>query len=616
MPKLQLDDNERTRKIYEELPWYPKPPLINFPDFDYLISSEHSGLRYRMLPAWLIESWWTFIGLKSFYKQLPHNIEKLLRENEVNGPVNGLIHVGTCALRDDPNNSCPIERAVSLILAMYDLYEDIMSGNFEPDAHQGQVLEMGHYLNLFSTSFVIENGKPRIFKSANISQITVIIDGKFYSLSTEGARSKTGFNQLKRSLIEIVERARQSGAQDPNSSPGLLTCANEIAQRWMFSKLQKRDVNVKSLQALRHSFVTLCLDLNSNPKSAAEAAFAAQSLNCSNRWFHASYQIVVFGNGSACVLSHPGAYIPGDTAARAAHEMQVRALKYREAPEIAGKPVDLPRARELNWEIDRELIDQALKDTKPILDKQQATFEIPGVGKNYFAKYGLPAVPMFVIALQMTIKRLTGKISVIRQLLTMSKYRCMPFTDAIVTTKEVVDFVNYVEGGDAQPERAIVLLRQAANSQIQECRRVRKYIPFPLVFDLFMRWGQTSNKVSQRLKSYFIIRIIGIAYLAGLFKFAPRDVLISHPRIYPSFTIVGRPGVRIPYTEDFGLHYQIYDENIITTIMPSLNWEAPNVTFMATLEESLRQIQSIISHTQQAHINVDNARETMASPIG
>jgi hypothetical protein len=70
---------------------------------------------------------------------------------------------------------------------------------------------------------------------------------------------------------------------------------------------------------------------------------------------------------------------------------------------------------------------------------------------------------------------------------------------------------------------------------------------------------------------------------------------ISHPRVYPDVSIVGRPGVRVPYVMDFALHYQIHDQKIVMTIMPSLNWAIPNVDLVASLQKSFEEIQTVIN---------------------
>jgi hypothetical protein len=73
-----------------------------------------------------------------------------------------------------------------------------------------------------------------------------------------------------------------------------------------------------------------------------------------------------------------------------------------------------------------------------------------------------------------------------------------------------------------------------------------------------------------------------------------QEVLISHPKIYPEIPVVGRPGIRLPYVDYFGLHYQIMADQIVVTMMPSVNWTVPNVEFVAELRANLMKIQQII----------------------
>jgi hypothetical protein len=107
------------------------------------------------------------------------------------------------------------------------------------------------------------------------------------------------------------------------------------------------------------------------------------------------------------------------------------------------------------------------------------------------------------------------------------------------------------------------------------------------------------------------LRRLIIFIFAGLFvnwlklaKPVNFEVVVSHPRIYPSVPVVGRPGIRLPNPHfDFALHYQIHDDKIVTTVMPSMNWAISNLDLVAALQESLAEIQNIVS---QAQGNDDN----------
>ena len=77
-------------------------------------------------------------------------------------------------------------------------------------------------------------------------------------------------------------------------------------------------------------------------------------------------------------------------------------------------------------------------------------------------------------------------------------------------------------------------------------------------------------------------------------KSPQKEILVSHPDIYPEISVFGRPGVRLPYVKYYGLHYQIMDDRIVITMMPGFNWKIPNVEFIRELEASLEKIRSII----------------------
>jgi hypothetical protein len=72
-----------------------------------------------------------------------------------------------------------------------------------------------------------------------------------------------------------------------------------------------------------------------------------------------------------------------------------------------------------------------------------------------------------------------------------------------------------------------------------------------------------------------------------------REILISHPEIYPEIPVVGRPGIRLPYVKYFGLHYQILPQRIVITLMPSVTWTIPNTQVVAELKAALDAIASV-----------------------
>jgi len=72
-----------------------------------------------------------------------------------------------------------------------------------------------------------------------------------------------------------------------------------------------------------------------------------------------------------------------------------------------------------------------------------------------------------------------------------------------------------------------------------------------------------------------------------------REILVSHPTIYEEIPVVGRPGIRLPYVKYFGLHYQIFEDKVVVTVMPGLDWQVPNTEFIQALKSNLDRIMSL-----------------------
>jgi hypothetical protein len=74
-----------------------------------------------------------------------------------------------------------------------------------------------------------------------------------------------------------------------------------------------------------------------------------------------------------------------------------------------------------------------------------------------------------------------------------------------------------------------------------------------------------------------------------------RDILISHPAIYQEIPLIGRPGIRLPYMRYFALHYQIWEDKTVITMMPGILWMIPNNEFVANLEKNIRKLIDIVN---------------------
>jgi len=596
--------SERTHLIYEHFPGYREPPLVPLPAVDDLSSLEELGFRLTPLCRRIVNAARGLSGFRRFQKQLPQHVEDLLRRTDIRGAnLFAPVIAATLALQDDPREVEACERAATLLLAARELYRDLTTGKLPQDHHGDQPLEMGQYGNLFATSLIVENGRARIFKSAHLSHVTVAVARRLYTLALGNPEVELSVPQVAAALKEIVQHAQQYPLSAEATAPGWLSAAPHALQCACWQQLEREPHNAASLTALRHSFLTLCLDLDTQPAGLAEAAFYAHACHYSNRWFHASLQIVVFGNARACAICNFNAYVDGNTMMRAGAELQKRAAKY---PLRNGKPAAtaLPAATELQWRIPPAMRARAQREVRAVLDNQPASFTLLGLGREVFMSQGVEAVAVFIVALQMTAKRLTGKMAKITQFLSMSKYRCMDLVTAMVTTPEIAAVVEYLEGKNLDPAHGRSLLAEALASHTRACRRGRQHLPLDDCFALFMR----SRSPRLRLWALFIAMLATwLLQRLGLLRPAVREIIVSHPEVYPEVALVGRPGVRLPYAKYFGLHYQILRDKTVITVMPAVDWPVPNAELIAVLKESWERLRALLAGPKAMPL-VDNGR--------
>jgi len=562
--------------------------LIPLPDPDDLETLERdlTGFSRHSLSIKILHRVLGALGFKKFQQQLTEqSLEKLLRSCD-------LRRLGQCAptisatvnLVDDPRDVSPLQRAATILLAARQLYAEIRSGTLLPDRFRDQALEMGQYPNLFATSIVWDGWRPRVFKSTDTSHVTLAIGRRLYSLDIGALEADLPIEALQEVLEELVEHSRCTPLPADAPALGLLSCAKPATQRKAFRLLRKDGGSRKTLEALRHSLFTLCLDLDQQPATDAAAAHMAHSENLANRWHQASLQLVVFGNAKACAIFKFDACIDGNTMMRGAAEIQQRAARI---PLHSGsdQPFSVaPAVTELPCRIGQSHLRRARRDVRAILDNQQATFEISNIGRRFFQTRNVDPVPAFMLALHMTVTHLTGQSARIEQQLALSKYRGMGLTTAVVTTPEMDRFTQYANGAEIENGKARALMQAAIDAQKQACRQARSHLPFSQLIPLFTCYLQGWQKIK-------VAAIVVACKLLGVKWYS--DIIVSHPSIFPEASMLGRPGVRLPYLNFFGLHYRMMDDSITVTMMPSVDWDIPNSHFVRVLEERLRRLQDI-----------------------
>jgi len=585
-----IGPQERTTDIYEEMPGHAKPPLISLPDPDDIESLERdlTGRKKHSLRFKILHNILLLLGFKKFLNGLTEEaLEGLLRRTDLRQLGQPALSVSaTVNLADDPRDVSPIERTATILLAARQLHGEIRSGSLASDCYRDQPLEMGQYPNLFATSLIWNGGrKPRFFKSTDTTHFNLVVGRRFYSLDVGNETSEASIASLAEGLNGVVERTKRNPLGPDETSLGLLSCANPRTQRKAFRIMQKKELNRKNLEVLRHSVLTICLDLDHMPETDSEAAHIAHSQNLQNRWHHSSLQLVIFGNSKACAIFKFDAALDGNIMMRGAAEIQKRAVCLDLHSPKTSTETSIPSVTELTYKINKPCIIKAGKEVRLHMDNQTPTFYLPEIGRHFFQAHSVDAISAFMLSLHMTIFHFTGKAAMVEQAVTMSKFRCMGLTTANTTTPETKSFTEYVSKNDIHSEKAWELMQSALESQKQACRHARRALPFSQLIPLFLASLRGFKKINKLV--FAVTRmLLGIKWSS--------DVIVSHPAIFPEATMLGRPGARLPYLNYFGLHYRMEEDNITITMMPSIHWSISNAELISVLEKKLETLKSII----------------------
>jgi len=579
---------ERTEDIFEVLEHYPKPPLISENAFDAYRAMKK--IKPNAIHQFLIKSFLFFANYKTLKKDLRVNIEKILRGlDSKSRALFGPVVSATISIEDDPRKLTSTERAVTLILAARSFYNDLKNGTLEPDKYGDQTLEMGQYPNCFSTTQLIKGKSVGLFKSKITSQIGIIFKGRFFIADIGETESELNSSDLKDLFNEIITFVH-ANPNDHYCSPGVISVTNYKTQVKLFGKLMEVKENESCVEKMKDNFLVVCLDFETNPGNEFEALKTAHSQNFDNRWFHTSLQIVVFGNSKASFVCNFSNSISGNIMMRVAAELQKRACNLPVVEKLSSikKPIEFSM---LPWNINPEFIKKSKDEIKNYIDDQQASFVIDGIGRKFFRERKLNSVSVFVIVLQITIRNLLKEDARITQFVTLSKYRCMDLTTAMVTTNKTIDFIDALESEKYSKLDLCKLLSETIDSQIAKVREARTILPLFFIMQLI-----SSNSFGwKKIYLLFLINItISFLKITGFFNNKLREVIISHPTIFEETKAIGRPGIRIPYVKYFGLHYQIMHESIVITLMPGMKWKIPNSDLISELKRNLFKVRKIL----------------------
>ncbi len=582
-----MSTGQRSTDVFEAVADNPLPALAPLADVDDYACLERHGLvdltpRSRRVIAVALRA----MGYPAFHAQLPPGAETLLRSTNMReGRLFAPVYSATMVLEDDPRALSPLARAASLVVAARSFCDDVMSGRLPPDEHRGQPLEMGQYPNLFATSIEVKSGRARLYKSRRLDQIAVVVRRRVFVQRIGGA-GEASAAQIESALAAIVARADQQPAVRDDEAPGVLSAADSKTLRGALRAMESREVDARSLASLRDCSFVLCLDLDDAPATYAAAGIRSQVGNPANRWYLASLQLVVFGNARASLVCSFPAYLDGNVMMRVAAQVQRRGCKASlDAPSVRSAALD--DAALLRWTLDARRVRQAWSDVARVRDDQPASFEIRTLGRDAFTKLGVDAVNAFVLALALATKRRAGDLPNILQLVTVSRLRCVPVGAAVVTTPPVHRFVDLVASGGSS-ERAGELLHLALASMAEQSRIERQKLSLRWTIEGFVR----TRRGPARARALAVMAAT-LGVLRAMGAVPARRIVISHPEIVSEVPIVGRPGIKLPYVDPYGLHYQMFADHTVLTFMPGTRWKVRNADFLADIETALHEVVAI-----------------------
>lgn len=571
----------RSQSLFESFPHSPNPPHIPVQALDDPDALRALGVRDVPLARALVRASFLATGYARFLAALPKRLDTLLDRSDPIAAIGPTI-AATMAVLDDPRQDDPFLRAAAMLRAGWEMHAAIRAGQFPPDRYRDQPLEMRQYLNLFGTSIVFEDGAFRMRKTAGTSHILVLARGKSYIVEFDEA-SMASSGAIAGALEAVWKMSDDDEADGSAGALGRLSAASVGLQAEVLGADLQDAANRRSYEAITDTFLTLCLDVERTPQSYVEAIAVAHSGNNANRWFHASLQLVVFGNARACVICDFNAGLGGNTMFRAAAEIYRRSLAWSGPRAAAGGAT--PRITRVRWHSSESSGERVRADLARVLDDQPASFELTGHGRAAFAANGLDPVPAFAIAVQLAVLRLTGRFARIRQFVTLTKYRAQNVALAPVSTPEMSEAVHALATPGAPGAALRPLLEAAIESQRQEYRRARNGMSVARSLALF-------RSLQTGLARRYVELVLGRAFtLLRALKLQerppPTDIALSHPGLVPEVPVMGRPGIRLPYLKCFGLHYLIWEDRITLTVMPGVGWTIANSALAAELQACL-----------------------------
>ena len=289
IPKYPVPDLETTCAKYLQ----SVTPLLSPQEFIHTQSAvkeflEGKGkvLQKRLLEksskvdSWLID-WWNKFAYQTYRESLVWNVNYYFQFKD----------------ESNPKFQTQTGRAASLIQAMMQFRERVISETLTPDMIRDQPLDMEMYKYLFNTCKIpiIPEDKTINF-GYNNKHIVVVSRGNFYSVRVIDDNGQL----ISTSDIEIMLQKIQKKATKNTASIGTLTADHRDVWAEFRTNLVKNPQNEKNLETIQSAAFLVCLD-ETSPVTRRETGRSLWDGECANRFYDKSFQLIVFKNGKAGV---------------------------------------------------------------------------------------------------------------------------------------------------------------------------------------------------------------------------------------------------------------------------------------------------------------------------
>jgi len=507
-----------------------------------------------------------------------------------------LLSLDFCVTASDEATPRPqLVRAAALTRAALSVREEIREGRFAPDTHRDQALEMGQFANLFGKTLRAAEVDNELVEAEKATHIAVLVDGHAFRLQVIGEDGEVATVQ---EILAALERITEMRAElESRGSIGLITCLPRQESHTLRQSLTATANAGATLDMMDSALFVLALDAGAPERGDDEArdidrhATAVFSASYWNRWYDKSCQIVVCADGSAGCVFNFACYVDGGIGIRFVDEIRNRAEGMYPTP---GTPPTGTRILCFPLTIPDNIRDAAEKETARYLRGEHQSVFVAPFDKELVKRRNLSPDSLVQMAILLGCRKFfsdTGRPHELRQFVSVRQYAGGTLDCPYATTREAADFVERAFTEPDYPELPELLRKAVASHKRVILDTVAGRSP-KVVLNYLARARPehvTLDQIKEILETYRgqgLRKYIGDVF--GLDK-DTGEIITSALNLRPGTTMLGRPGIKLPYLTHLGLHYFVRRDRIVFVHMPAIAHCPDDITGLeASIEEGLR----------------------------